>query len=227
LPRQNFEPQDSTGARIPDIPSGLRDWTRYRGYDADLVSQLSDTTPSLPAGRGFGLDDLKAEIDAGFPVLLILQHSFQTHRELPGNPRANPSVHAMVAYGYFGDRVRYRTSWASGDFNFSAWDNSLWQADLPLRGIIGFRPKPKIVSMEREGGEFTIAWHGPQATVIDGDTGEELKPHRYVLERCSDFASGEFSPVVVAGSEMSASIPADERQAFYRVRLLGPGEAAQ
>jgi hypothetical protein len=223
MARQNFEPKDPAGARIPDIPSGLRAWTQFRGYEADLTSQLSDTIAGMPEGRGFGLADLKAQINAGFPVILILQRSDETHRVLPGNPHANPSVHAMVAYGYFGDRVRYRTSWASGDFNFSAWDGSLWQADLPLRGVITVRPKPKITAIEREGSQLKISWHGPMATVMDGDSGNELKPHRYVVERCTDLDSGVFIAISEAVPELNASVPSDPSgQAFYRVRLESP-----
>src|SRR5690606_9578639 len=89
----NFVPPTMDGLEgnpVRDIPSGLREWSRYRGYDAQVTSQLADFNPSVPDGKGFSFEDLKAEINAGYPVLLLLQHHDNMSRALPGNMRANP-----------------------------------------------------------------------------------------------------------------------------------------
>ena len=96
---------------------------------------------------------MKAEIDAGYPVLLFLQPTNQFSRSLPNMPRANPEIHGMLAYGYYINNsgvnyVRYKTSWGgSGDTKLSQWTGANWQAELPLRGVIGFHPLPKITGI--------------------------------------------------------------------------------
>lgn len=226
--RVNYQPTYN-GAPIPDIPSGLKKWAQYRGYDAHVTSQLAEVNPLVTAGNGFTFEDLRAEIDAGFPVLLILQNPYELNRNLPGNPTANPSVHAMVAYGYIVDGgqqyVRYRTSWASGDdlsTTASEWNGQVWQANLPLRGVVTFRPHPRIVSMERADGMLTVSWHGPKAEVEDHANGVTHQPHRYIVERANDLG-GEFAAVSEPTTELSASIAeASGARGFYRVRLLSP-----
>ena len=96
----NFEPPTADGVKVRDVPSGLRAFSHYRGYDAEVTQQLADFNPTIPAGSGFTFDNLKAEINAGYPVMLILQKYNEFSRPLSGMPRANPMVHAMVAYGY-------------------------------------------------------------------------------------------------------------------------------
>src|SRR2546425_12718378 len=71
--RVNFVPGPDAGVPARDIQSGLRQWTQSRGYDAEVFSQLTDFNPNVDAGRGFTFNDLKAEIDSGYPVLLFLQ----------------------------------------------------------------------------------------------------------------------------------------------------------
>ncbi len=221
----NFEPPMVDGVRARDIPSGLREFTKYRGYAADATSQLVDFNPTVPAGKGFTFEELKAEIDAGYPVVLILQNYNELSRALPGLPNANPHVHAMVAYGYVetdeGARlVRYKTSWASGDLVFSHWNSDIWQAALPLRGVITYRPQPRITKVERSGSEVRMEWHGPSSVLVDSIAGTSTPVHRYVIER-GESVTGPFVAVTEPRTELEASF-ADSHsgeQVFFRVRL--------
>jgi len=46
--RTNFTPTATAGTPARDIQSGLREWTRWRGYDADVFTQLTDFNPNVP-----------------------------------------------------------------------------------------------------------------------------------------------------------------------------------
>src|SRR5205823_1946648 len=101
--------------------------------------------------QGFTFNDLKAEIQRGYPVILMLQSPNEFSRNFPDWPRANPEIHAMVAFHYKvtddGTKlVQFRTSWASGEANesWALWGPQTWAAEMPLRGVILFRPLPKI-----------------------------------------------------------------------------------
>jgi len=225
--RTNYVPAPQGTNDVRDIQSGLRQWTQWRGYDGDVFTQLTDFNSTVPVGRGFTFNDLKAEIDAGYPVLLFLQRFNQPFRNLGGLPKANPDIHGMLAYGYIiGDdgskMVNYKTSWASGPEVLSAWNSAPWQANLPVRGVIGFRPKPKITRIVRDGGEVTIAWDGPSSQLYDVGADTTADVHHYQLERATSLNPPNFQPVgpqtadrVIAISETSDSV------VFFRVRLLG------
>src|SRR5688572_13981030 len=118
--RTNFTPQTQDEQIVRDVQSGIRQWVHYRGYEANVSSQLVDFNPETPAGRGFTFEDLKAEILRGNPVLLMLQNPGEMFRNLRGMPRANPNIHAMLAHHFVvtddgRQLVQYRTSWASGE----------------------------------------------------------------------------------------------------------------
>ncbi|MCI0747899.1 MAG: hypothetical protein L0Y58_21035, partial [Verrucomicrobia subdivision 3 bacterium] len=66
--RTNYTPPTTAGTPARDIQSGLREWTKYRGYGADVFTQFSDFNPQTPAGTGFTFEDVKAEINAGYPL---------------------------------------------------------------------------------------------------------------------------------------------------------------
>ena len=225
--RVNFTPPSS----IPDIQSGWRGWTEWRGNKADSFSQLVDFNPNTPAGTGFTFEDLKAEIDAGYPVMLFLQNPNQFSRSLQNPllmPRANPIVHGMIAYGYIetdsGTRaVRYRTSWADGDFKFAAWGPQSFEAGLALRGVIGYRPLPRIkVVMPNEQG-LDVKWDGPASVLRDNNAGTEAPVHWYVVEKGTTLAPNSFTAVTEPSTNLEASIPAPtEPNTFYRVRLADP-----
>jgi hypothetical protein len=97
--RVNYTPTNATGAWLPDIQSGFKAWTRYRGYDADVFTQLNDHRLGV-TGRGFTYDDLKAEINAGYPVLFFLQPPNEMYRTRGTTNRYNPDIHGVMAYGY-------------------------------------------------------------------------------------------------------------------------------
>lgn len=227
--RSNFDPTPMDGVPVRDIPSGLRAWTRFRGHEADVFSQLVDFNPEVPAGAGFTFEDLKAEIDAGYPVMLYLQHSHEKFRNLSGMPKANPNVHGMLAYGYYiadsGARyVRYKTSWGgSGDNRLKQWNNAEWETKLPVRGVIGYHPLPRITSIQPGSGTFTIQWHGPLATLSDLNASTTIPLHRYVVERAPALNEGEFvaASEPTAALEATVSVPAGEA-GYFRVRLLPP-----
>lgn len=221
----NFQPPLVSGVAVRDIPSGLRAWSQYRGYGAGVVSQLSDFNSTVAAGRGFTFAELKAEIDAGFPVLLILQEFTEMNRSLPGLPRANPHVHAMVAYGYvvsddgLTQAVRYRTSWGSGE-SLAVWDAELWEAGLPLRGVITYRPEPKITKVERTNGQVRMEWHGPTSVMLNELDGSTRPLNRYVVERADTLSGGAFVAVTETTPLLHSSFPdAGGERAFFRVRL--------
>ncbi len=81
--RWNYTPDKAAGGPEVDLQSGLRAFAQYRGYAADTFSQLADFNPDITVpGEGFGYADLKAEIDAGFPVLMFLQNYPEKSRPL-------------------------------------------------------------------------------------------------------------------------------------------------
>jgi hypothetical protein len=224
--RLNFTPPFENGEPIRDIQSGWRTWTEYRGNHADVFSQLADFNPNVPAGAGFTFEDLKAEIDAGYPVMLFLQNPDEFNRPVPGMARANPEVHGMLAYGYYVtddgvQRVRYHTSWGDSELSFAIWGPDHLEAEMSLRGVIGFRPLPQIKAVTPEGNNLKIQWDGPSSIVnLNGDL---KSAHWYVLEKCDSLDGGSFTPVTDASTNLEASIPnTANARAFFRVRLVNP-----
>jgi hypothetical protein len=118
---------------------------------------------------GFTFADLKAEIDSGYPVLLFMQNYNQTSRSIGSVTHVNPPIHSMLAYGYYLNNdipyVRYRTSWASGNNSLHAWNSQIWEAAaaLPVRGVIGFHPIPKLKRCVIAEGNLSLEWDGPGA----------------------------------------------------------------
>ncbi len=228
LRRTNFQPTNAAGQAIADIPSGLRAWAQWRGFDAEVFSQLTDFNPTVPVGRGFTFANLKAEIDAGYPVLLYLQNFTEYSRSIPGMTNANPPIHGMLAYGYeekWGvQSVYYRTSWGDGhggDFLFSAWTSAVWQVGLPVRGVIGFHPRPKIRSATRAGGQVAISWDGPSAQLKDEIAGTTTTVHLYQLERATSLSTRDFESVGTTTTDRTITVPETAGETlFYRVSLL-------
>jgi hypothetical protein len=226
--RVNFTPSELAGTPARDIPSGLREWTRWKGYDADVYSQLMDFNPTVSAGYGFTFEDLKAEIHAGYPVLLYLQPFDQVSRSL-ANPtnmsRANPPIHGMLAYGYAIEsgkkQVIYRTSWASGDYQRSEWGSQNWEAFLPVRGVMGYHPKPKITKVTSANGNVTISWDGPASQLYDQVAETTTPLHRYQLERTPSLDQ-PFVAVTSLSTNRSATVAECCGTAFFRVRLVTP-----
>ena len=222
--RENFTPP---GAGMRDIQSGWRLWAQSRGYRADVFSQLVDFNPEIPTGSGFNFENLKAEINAGYPVMLFLQNPGEFSRALPGMDRGNPVVHGMIAYGYVENdsvsAVRYRTSWGSGDQSFATWGPQSWEAGLTLRGVIGFHPAPKITSVTHGTEGLRVKWDGPSSLLQNNESGETVALHWYVIERSDSLTTPNFSPVTEPTADRETLIQnccAGQPQGFYRVKLL-------
>jgi len=220
-------PQGTNAGR--DIPSGLREWARYRGYDAEVSSQLVDFNPACPLGKGFTFGDLKAEIDAGYPVLVFLQNYYQTNRAFSGMPRANPEIHGMLIYGYqayagFGTNVYCRNSWGGGE-DINNWSAMPWVpgGSLSVRGVIAFHPRPKIRSIVYNGADVTISWDGPASQRYDVINFSTTPVHYYQLERSATPDPAGFAPVGSPTTDLTITV-ADccDAAAFYRVQLLPP-----
>jgi len=225
--RPGFEPS------IPkrsDMPSGLIDWTRFRGYDGEAFCQLADFNPVVTGGRGFTFENLKSEIDAGYPVLLYLQPTSQLSRSLGGQSRVNPDIHGMLAYGYLieddGTRfVRFRTSWGSGDFVFAVWGPEPWTPlgilNFPLRGVVAYHPKPKIRSVSREGANLVLRWDASDANIVDDLTGDIRAAQLHVVEWADSPAASVWTAVSepLKTRELRVPLPSTDR-VFYRVRSV-------
>ena len=227
--RTNFDPGQWVGEVSPDIPTGLRAWTRWRGYEADSFSQLTDFNPHVEPGKGFAFEDLRAEIDAGYPVLLFMQSFNANSRTKNGRQNVNPGIHGMLAFGYTIEDdgrqfVRYRTSWGSGDQQLSEWSSAGWipfTLNLPVRGVMGYHPKPQVRSYSVGEDTVSMSWHGPMATVRNNVTGVASPVHRYIVEKAERLDAAEWQQLGDVVDGMSAEVPrGDSRSAFFRVRLL-------
>ncbi|HTG44738.1 MAG TPA: hypothetical protein VK633_09425, partial [Verrucomicrobiae bacterium] len=225
--RMNFTPPLADGTPIRDVQSGLKNWTYSRGYDADVGSQLADFNSAVPTGGGFSFEDLKAEITRGYPVMLILQNPGDFSRNLRGMPRGNPLIHAMVAYQFAvtdeGDQlVHYRTSWGNsvGSDSWAVWKPEVWAAEMQLRGVVLFHPKPKLTRLERANGKIKISWDGPASTLYDSVNDLETAAHSYIVERAASLG-GQFTAVneATTARELTVEDTGAEHQ-FFRIRLL-------
>ena len=231
--RVNYAEPSPPGAPARDIQSGLGEWTRFRGSEADVFTQLADFNAHTPPGKGFTFEDVKREINAGYPLLVFLQDYAEFSRSFLEMPRGNPEIHGMMIYGYqeypdLGVRYVYcRTSWASGDGIYYAWAPNPWvpAASLSVRGVIGYRPKPKIHRIQRASGEVTLAWHGPSSQLYDALAQTTTPVHRYQIEKSTSLTDGRWTPVGSPTTELENTFAnTDQEMAFFRVRLLGPGE---
>ena len=230
--RTNYVPIDDSGAVIPDIQGGLRAWTRHCGYDATTITQLADFNPKVPQGKGFSFQDLRNEIDQGYPVLLFMQDFSTTQRTFKGRPNVNPNIHGMMAYGYLieddgSQFVRYRTSWASGSFNFSEWNSKSWTPEgilnLPLRGVILYRPAPKLFGPEIVNAGLRFNWHAPRSFVLDETTRITRQSQAYVLESSTLLNPDSFKPVSspTTALELTLPLPSEESSTqYYRLRVV-------
>jgi hypothetical protein len=233
--RVNFTPMLPGGEATVDIQSGLRAWTRWRRGDCEVFTQLASFHPQVPAGRGFTFADMRAEITAGYPVLVFLQSYTQFFRQVGPLDRANPHIHGMLVYGCFvGDDgveyVRCRTSWASGDNWLGRWDAVNWvpDGDLPVRGVIGYHPLPRIVSVVREGSRLKLAWEGPMSELFDAVEQNSRKTHGYIVEAASRLAPDQFQPVTGIITTLETTIDEPGSGSFFlRLRLVQPDPAGQ
>ena len=224
--RINFTPPPQGTNTGKDIPSGLRTWTRSRGGEADVFSQLVEFNPKCPSGAGFTFADLKAEIDAGYPVLAFLQGYANNSRSLSGMAKANPAIHAMLIYGYatydgYGTNVYVRDSWAGG-LESRNWSAISWVSgnNYPVRGIIGYRPKPRVRSMVINGANLTLAWDGPSSQLYDNLSGQTKHLHLYQVEKSIFMHPADFQSVGPTTTNRTLTLPYSGGEGYYRVQLL-------
>ena len=92
------------------------------------------------------------------------------------------------------------------------------------RGVIGFRPKPRIRSIERTGGELTIEWDGPSSQVRDAMAGTTTPVHRYIVERSSTLG-GTRTPIGPSTTDRITTVTdVSGQSAFFVVRLANAEE---
>lgn len=228
--RVNYQPTPAAGKPGADLQSGLRLFAKYRGYEADTFSQLGDLNQEITGpGKGFGYADLRAEIDAGYPVLIFLQNPSEKSRPVGSMPKANPEIHGMLAYGYYvgldgTEYVMVRTSWATGD-GLYRWNEKNWvpwaPVTLTIRGLIGFHPKPRITGFTRDGGQVTVRFEGPDAEVYDVLQGTTRRAQSYVLEAADTLAPGAFRAVSDPTTDREITVTASQNASlFYRLQLI-------
>jgi hypothetical protein len=224
--RANFIPPAQGTNAGKDLPSGLRAWTQHRGYEAESFSQLSVLNAKCPPGQGFSFADVVAEIDAGYPLLVFLQNPNANSRSLSGMPRANPLIHGMLIIGYqvydgFGTNVYVRDSWGGG-LQTRNWSSASWVGgtSLPVRGMIGYRPRPRIRKLTVNGGTVTLAWDGPSSEVYDVITGVTAPVHAYQIEWSPTLAPADFQPVGPSTYDRTLTVPDPGSPGYFRVRLL-------
>jgi len=230
--RNNFTPDKSAGVPARDTQSGLRMFAAYRGYEADVFSQLVEFNPERSSEEGFTFEDLQAEIDAGYPVLVSFQDPSRKSQPRGAMPRGNPDLHGVLAYGYhidaYGTRyARIRTSWASGDWEFLEWAFKSWMPDprdyLPPRGVIGFHPRPRITDVQLRDGHLVVKWYGPSAELYDEESNTRTRAHWYVVERAHSLHPPDFQPVGDPTIGMEMTVPGNGRQtAFFRLKVVPP-----
>jgi hypothetical protein len=233
--RVNYTPGPEAGLPAIDIQSGLRNWTTWRNSSATVFTQLASFNPEVSAGKGFTFEDLKAEIDAGYPVLMFLQDVRGKSRDIADMPRANPLIHGIVAYGYFVTDegmqfVRYRSSFAGGDNIFARWHpDTQWAGIAPLRGLIAYHPLPQITRVSEYAGQLTIEWEGPSSELYDSTSNTTTKVHWYVVEKATSLEQGDFAEITQATTDNKVTISTNDadKNAFFRVKLLPLAEAPE
>lgn len=222
--RINFTPSPLAGEPATDIQSGFRAWTQWRGYECEVFTQLVDFNPKVPSGKGFTFEDLKREINEGYPVVLFMQGYNTLSRKLGAMLNANPNIHAIVAFGYYttsGGRnyVRYRSSWGDGENALREWNANIWAANLPVRGVIGYRPQPKIRSWQANNSDLVLTWDGPASDLRDVTSGEVKRVHGYVVQMSPTLTNPSFYPVSPVLTTNTFTITNVANSAFFRVEL--------
>jgi hypothetical protein len=139
-----------------------------------------------------------------------------------------------MIYGYIDDpsigiteSVLIRTSWGLGTESIQPWASSDWLNLFPVRGVIGYHPKPKVRSISRGSGSVSITWDGPSAQLTDMYAPPGTEPtrtvHRYQVETSTAPNSQSFQPVGPTTTNRSIALPdCCQETRFYRVRLLSP-----
>src|SRR5436190_10056150 len=222
--RLNYVPDSSAGVPARDIQSGLREWTKWRGYDADVFTQLADFNPETPTTKGFTYEDVKAEINAGFPLLVFLQPYAEKSRSINNMTNANPEIHGVLIYGYqeYPDAplVYIKTSWGYG--TYQGWTATPWLGiGLSVRGVIGFHPKPRVLSIHRAGNEIALRWEGPSSQLFDALAQTTAPASRYQIQRSTTLTPNSWTDIGPVTTDFTTTFTdSGGKSAFYRVKLL-------
>ncbi|HIE11464.1 MAG TPA: hypothetical protein EYP62_07610 [Kiritimatiellae bacterium] len=223
--RVNFTPGPEAGLPARDVQSGLRAYAQYRGYTADSFSQLVDIWTDTPPGQGFTFQDVVREIEAGYPLLLMLQDHIYCRTS-----GYNPDVHALVVCGYRVtddglQQVRVRTGWTTDTnaYDLKSWAEEKWYSWFGSwpRGAIGFHPRPQVSSVSRSGATIIISWAGPQARLYDAVADAVITLHWYVVEGSSSLSEPSFKAISPAVSALTLTLTnLADNISFLRVRHL-------
>jgi len=93
--------------------------------------------------------------------------------------------------------------------------------DLSVRGVIGFRPKPRIRSISRDGNSITLQWDGPSSQVFDNLAQTTTPAHRYQVQRSTTLSSPDWTDIGAPTTVLSSTFTEPGgSSAFYRIKLL-------
>ncbi len=222
--RINFTPGPEAGSPPRDIQSGLRAYADYCGYGAQVFSQLADIWTDTPSGTGFTFQDICREIDAGYPLLLMLQDHVYSN-----SSGFNPDIHGLVICGYYisngVQKVRVRTGWTTdpSSYDLKPWADEKWYGWFGSwpRGVIGFHPRPKVREMSLSGNTLHVAWDGPQARLYDAVADSTRTLHWYVVQFAQSLTSSAFEVISPATCRLSLNVSNFTHDSgFIRVRHL-------
>ncbi len=176
----------------------VRAWAKSRAdRTSRWFSQLVDfqTRPCL-RDKGFTFEDLMKEIVPDNPVAALpAKITIQLSRSLPGMARANPNIHGPARLrlhvsdsGQTICALQDKLGGAAVKTLCRKWNAAPWQADLPVRGVIGFHPLPRITNLSRESGGLDSRvgspfFHSDDATLAR----ETIELHSYVVGKGAVF----------------------------------------
>lgn len=230
--RYNYE------APTPDIQSGLKAFIQFRGYDAEVFSQVANTYPKTPPGRGFSFYDFMQYIDAGYPILMHIQ---TTDYARPGG--YNPEIHGILGYGYRADakEISIRDSWPTSQADvWVPWANIALiglPANFYTRGLLIVLPKPRITSISRGESGLTVTWQGCHTVLSNAQSVVTETTHWYVVQGGPIGQPEVLAPLTPATAERSVVLTNEVAvgslavRGLFRVRfqddILGQAVAGQ
>ena len=90
-----------------------------------------------------------------------------------------------------------------------------------MRGVIGYRPRPRMRSITIAGGDVTVTWDGPSSQLYDDLAGTTWPVHFYQLEKSAALDPADFQPVGPPTTARTMTIlDCCGDAGYYRVRLL-------
>lgn len=103
-----------------------------------------------------------------------------------------------------------------------AWNTNNWETDLPVRGVIGFHPLPKIRLWSLAEGNLTLSWDGPASDLYDATLRTTNRVHGYVVEMSATFSPPDFQPVSRVVLTNSYTVTNCPSPAYLRLKLVRP-----